>query len=116
MKLQITQMIDPTRMSLTEVSSRINKKDNRSIKNWLSKNNIKLIKDGNDYFVYKWLFEFSEQLKIVEQLKEIYPNSWHKLYEAASTNEKMKNAIFLKHPPTNLVMKNQQNNNKIITK
>lgn len=75
------------RMYLSDISSFINRKDKRSIRDWCGKNHLHIYKDSSGEFVMKAEFELAYNLPLIKHLKEKYGDVWMQYYEAYNKGE-----------------------------
>ena len=95
--------IEPVTITLSELTNRLNFKDNRATKKWLGKNQIFLHTRGKEKYIYKWNFDLIQQLTIVEDLKRRYPATWHKFYQIDKSRPELTEAVYELHPPRSIV-------------
>jgi hypothetical protein len=75
------------RMYLSDISSFINKKDKRTIRDWCSKNHLHVYKDSTGEFVMKAEFELTYNMPLIKNLKQKYGDNWMEYYEAYISGE-----------------------------
>jgi hypothetical protein len=93
----------PETITLSELASLLNLKDNRAAKKWLKEKNIFLHTRGKEKYIYKWHFDFAQQLMIVEDLKRQNPATWFKFYQKDKSRPELTEAVFEVHPPMSIV-------------
>ncbi len=74
-------------MYLSDISSFINKKDKRTIRDWCSKNHLHVYKDSTGEFVMKAEFELTYNMPLIKNLKQKYGDNWMEYYEAYISGE-----------------------------
>jgi hypothetical protein len=75
------------RMYLSEISSFINRKDKRTIRDWCDKNHLHVYKDSSGEFVMKAEFELAYNMPLIKHLKQKYRDDWMQYYEAYNKGE-----------------------------
>lgn len=107
----IRSQLNPERISLVEVAKFFGNstKNLQPTKIWLQENGVPYTATGIKKGVSKWIFDFALQIKMVEDLKIIFPSTWHLIYEAGATDKKMVEAVFVLHPPERKPSKNKLN-------
>lgn len=75
------------RMYLSEISSFINRKDKRTIRDWCNKNHLHVYKDTSGEFVIRAEFELAYNMPLIKNLKQKYGNNWVDYYEAYNKGE-----------------------------
>jgi hypothetical protein len=75
------------RMYLSEISSFINRKDKRSIRDWCGKNHLHVYKDSTGEFVMKAEFELTYNMPLIKYLKQKHGDVWMQYYEAYNKGE-----------------------------
>jgi hypothetical protein len=70
------------RMYLSDISSFINRKDKRTIRDWCGKNYLHVYKDSTGEFVMKAEFELTYNMPLIKYLKQKHGNDWMDYYEA----------------------------------
>lgn len=75
------------RMYLSEISSFINRKDKRSIRDWCNKNHLHVYKDSSGEFVMKAEFELAYNMPLIKHLKQKHGDDWMQYYEAYNKGE-----------------------------
>ncbi|OYU83294.1 MAG: hypothetical protein CFE24_11935 [Flavobacterium sp. BFFFF2] len=74
-------------MYLSDISSFINRKDKRSIRNWCAKNHLQVYKDSSGEFVMKAEFELTYNMPLIKNLKQKHGDDWMIYYEAYNKGE-----------------------------
>lgn len=74
-------------MYLSEISSFINRKDKRTIRDWCDKNHLHVYKDSSGEFVMKAEFELSYNMPLIKHLKQKHGDVWMQYYEAYNKGE-----------------------------
>lgn len=104
-------MLNPNKLNLKELKTKLNQKDERTVKIWLKQRSIPLKKEGRESTVFEWRVDLARQLEMVEELMIKYPLEWHKLYEDASTDPLMVRAVFAVYNSKPQTKKSNRNNN-----
>ena len=74
-------------MYLSDISSFINRKDKRTIRDWCSKNHLHVYKDSSGEFVMKGEFELIYNMPLIKNLKQKHGDNWIEYYEAYNKGE-----------------------------
>ena len=74
-------------MYLSDISSFINRKDKRTIRDWCSKNHLHVYKDSSGEFVMKAEFELIYNMPLIKNLKQKHGDNWMEYYEAYNKGE-----------------------------
>lgn len=74
-------------MYLSDISSFINRKDKRAVRNWCNKNNLHVYKDSTGEFVMKAEFELTYNMPLIKNLKQKHGDDWMEYYEAYNKGE-----------------------------
>lgn len=75
------------RMYLSDISSFINRKDKRTIRDWCGKNYLHVYKDSTGEFVMKAEFELTYNMPLIKNLKQKHGDDWMEYYEAYNKGE-----------------------------
>ena len=75
------------RMYLNDISSYINRKDKRSIRDWCGKNHLHVYKDSTGEFIMNAEFELSYNMPLIKHLKQKHGDDWMQYYEAYNKGE-----------------------------
>lgn len=75
------------RMYLNDISSYINRKDKRTIRDWCTKNYLPVYKDSTGEFVMKAEFELTYNMPLIKNLKQKHGDDWMEYYEAYNSGE-----------------------------
>ena len=70
------------RIYLSDISSYINRKDKRTIRDWCIKNYLHVYKDSTGEFVMKAEFELTYNMPLIKHLKQKHSDDWIDYYEA----------------------------------
>ena len=105
--------IDPTTITLSELTTQLNHKDNRATKRWLKEKNIFLHTRGKEKYIFKWHFDLAIQLTIVEELKVTHPTNWHILYALNASNPEITATVLSLHPPKVTVKAQPRKSNQV---
>ena len=70
------------RMYLSDISSFINRKDKRTIRDWCGKNYLHVYKDSTGEFVNENEFQLAYNMPLIKNFKIKYGDGWMDYYEA----------------------------------
>ncbi len=99
------------RVSFVQLGQEINRKDCRSIKEWLNEKNIPFRKERGEYYVFRWHIDFSTALDIADDLRKRFPLNWFNVFETVCSDKVMLKAVFEIMPPEPSRKKDGKGNN-----
>ena len=82
-------------MTLRQVGDEINMNDLKSIRKWLTKNNITIHKFSSKTFVYKIDFNLHLYMPLVITLRNKNPNNWKEMFKVIANDEVLYNLMML---------------------
>jgi hypothetical protein len=82
-------------MTLRQVGDEINMNDLKSIRKWLTKNNITIHKFSSKTFVYKIDFNLHLYKPLVITLRNKNPNNWKEMFKVIANDEVLFNLMML---------------------
>jgi hypothetical protein len=84
-----------TILTISDVGSKIKKKDVEAIKKWLAKKNITIYKETKTHFVYEIDVDCEIDKTRVRDLRNKYPNDWEKVYKKIAKNDAVYEMVVL---------------------
>jgi disulfide oxidoreductase YuzD len=82
-------------MTLRQVGDEINMNDLKSIRKWLTRNNITIHKFSSKTFVYKIDFNLHLYKPLVITLRNKNPNNWKEMFKVIANDEVLYNLMML---------------------
>jgi hypothetical protein len=82
-------------MTLRQVGDEINMNDLKSIRKWLTRNNITIHKFSSKTFVYKIDFNLHLYKPLVITLRNKNPNNWKEMFKVIANDEVLFNLMML---------------------
>ncbi len=68
------------KINIYELQEYLNYKDIRAIRNWCKKNNVFIIRQGKNEFVFETNFKEEYERPFINKLKKLYGNDWESVY------------------------------------
>jgi hypothetical protein len=91
----ITSSTSLTILTISDVGSKIKKKDVDAIKKWLSMKNITIYKETKSHFVYEIDVDCEIDKTRVRDLRNKYPNDWEKVYKKIAKDDAVYEMVVL---------------------